>query len=156
MARILFVRLPYLITGTLLLLATAINFANVIGRYLFGAAIFWTEEILVFIVIWSVFVTVPSITYHGDHVRMDLFSARFRPPWIRIVNGAVAVLFIACGLFVAVQSYRVVALHIRTAAVSVAAAVPLAIPHAALLVGFALTVLAVLSRVRAYVNGKFD
>ncbi len=156
MAKTLFVRLPYLITGTLLLVATAINFANVIGRYLFGAAIFWTEEILVFIVIWSVFVAVPSITYHGDHVRMDLFAARFRPPWTRIVNGAVAVLFVAGGVFVVVQSSRVVALHLRTGAVSVAAGVPLAIPHAALLVGFALTVLAVLARVRAYVDGKFD
>lgn len=156
MARILFVRLPYLITGALLLVATAINFANVIGRYLFGAPIFWAEEILVFIVIWSVFVAVPSIAYRGDHVRMDLFSARFPPAWARLVNGAVAGLFVACALFVVVQSSRVVALHLRTGAVSVAAGVPLAIPHAALLVGFALTGLAVLVRVRAYVNGEFD
>lgn len=156
MARILFVKLPYLITGALLLVATAINFANVIGRYLFGAAIFWAEEVLVFIVIWSVFVAVPSIAYHGHHVRMDLFSARFRPPWTRIVNGAEAGLLVACALFVVVQSYRVVALHLRTGAVSVAAGVPLAIPHAALLVGFTLTALAVLVRVRAYVDGKFD
>jgi len=155
-ARILFVKLPYLITGTLLLVATAINFANVIGRYLFGAAIFWTEEILLFIVIWSVFVAVPAIAYRGDHVRMDLFAARFRPPWARIVNGAMVLILVACGVFVAVQSYRVVTLHLRMGAVSVAAGVPLAVPHTALLVGFALTVLAVLFRVRAYVNGKFD
>jgi TRAP-type C4-dicarboxylate transport system permease small subunit len=155
-ARLLFVRLPYLITGTLLLVATAINLANVIGRYLFGAAIFWAEEILVFIVIWSVFLTVPSIAYRGDHVSMDLFTARFRPPWRRLVNSAMVVLLIACGVFVVVQSYRVVTLHARMGAVSVAAGVPLAIPHAALLVGFVLTVLAVLARVRAYVNGKFD
>jgi TRAP-type C4-dicarboxylate transport system permease small subunit len=155
-ARTLFVTLPYLITGSLLLVATAINVANVIGRYLFGAAIFWTEEILVFIVIWSVFVAVPSIAYQGDHVYMDLFSARLRGPWKKLVNSAVAVLFIACGVFVVVQSYRVVALHLRTGAVSVAAGVPLALPHAALLVGFALMVLAVLFRLRAYVTGTFD
>jgi TRAP-type C4-dicarboxylate transport system permease small subunit len=155
-ARALFVTLPYLITGSLLLVATAINVANVIGRYLFGAAIFWTEEILVFIVIWSVFLAVPSIAYQGDHVYMDLFSARLRGPWKKLVNSAVAVLFIACGVFVVVQSYRVVALHLRTGAVSVAAGVPLAIPHAALLVGFALMVLAVLVRLRAYVSGTFD
>jgi TRAP-type C4-dicarboxylate transport system permease small subunit len=155
-ARALFVTLPYLITGSLLLVATAINVANVIGRYLFGAAIFWTEEILVFIVIWSVFLAVPSIAYQGDHVYMDLFSARLRGPWKKLVNSAVAALFIACGVFVVVQSYRVVALHLRTGAVSVAAGVPLAIPHAALLVGFALMVLAVLFRLRAYVSGTFD
>jgi len=155
-AKALFVRLPYLLTGTLLLVATAINFANVIGRYLFGAAIFWTEEILVFIVIWSVFMTVPSIAYRGDHISMDLFTARFPPPYRRALNGVVVVLLVACGAFVVVQSFRVVTLHARTGAVSVAAGVPLTIPHAALLVGFALTVLAVLARVRAYVSGKFD
>jgi len=155
-ARALFVRLPYLITGALLLVATAINFANVIGRYLFGAAIFWTEEILVFIVIWSVFLAVPAIAYRGDHVSMDLFAARFPPGWRRVVNLAMVVLLVACGTFVVVQSYRVVTLHARMGGVSVAAGVPLSIPHAALLVGFVLTVLAVLARVRAYITGKFD
>lgn len=155
-ARVLFVKLPYLITGTLLLVATAINFANVIGRYVFATPIFWAEEILVFIVVWSVFVAAASIAYRGGHLSMDLFYTRFRSLWKKIINGAVAVLFIACGVFVVLQSYQVVSLHIRTGAVSLAAGAPLTVPHSALLVGFAIMVLAVLCRVRAYVNGKFD
>lgn len=156
LAGILFVKLPYLLTGTLLLVAIGINFANVIGRYVFATPIFWTEEVLVFIVVWSVFIAMSSIAYRGGHLTMDLFYARFTRPWKRLVNGAVAGLFIACGVFVVLQSYQVVSLHIRMGAVSVAAGAPLAIPHSALLVGFALMVVAVLYRVRAYVNGTFD
>jgi TRAP-type C4-dicarboxylate transport system permease small subunit len=155
-AGILFVKLPYLITGALLLVAIGINFANVIGRYVFATPIFWTEEVLVFIVVWSVFIAMSSIAYRGGHVTMDLFYARFTRPWKKLVNGAVAGLFIACGVFVVLQSYQVVSLHIRMGAVSVAAGAPLVIPHAALLVGFALMVLAVLCRVRAYVDGTLE
>jgi TRAP-type C4-dicarboxylate transport system permease small subunit len=39
--------------------------------------------------------------------------------------------------------------------VSLAAGVPKAVPHAALLVGFVLTAAAVLVRLRAYLSGKF-
>lgn len=155
-ADVLFVKLPYLVTGTLLLVAIGINFANVIGRYVFATPIFWTEEVLVFIVVWSVFIAMSSIAYRGGHLTMDLFYARFSSPWKKLVNGAVAVLFVACGVFVVLQSYQVVSLHIRMGAVSVTTGAPLVIPHAALLVGFALMVVAVLCRVRAYVNGSFD
>lgn len=156
MATTLFVRLPYLITGTLLLVAIGINFANVVGRYVFAAPIFWTEEILVFIVVWSVFIALSSIAYRGGHLIMDLFYARFTSRWKKLVNGGVAALFIACGVFVVLQSYQVVSLHIRMGAVSVATGTPLVIPHAALLVGFGLMVVAVLYRLRAYVDGRFE
>lgn len=152
----LFVRLPHLITGTLLLVAIGVNFANVIGRYVFAAPIFWTEEVLVFMVVWSVFIAMSAIAYRGGHLTMDLFYARFTRPWKKVVNGAVAALFIACGVFVVLQSYQVVSLHIRMGAVSVATGAPLVIPHSALLVGFGLMVVAVLFRLRAYVNGTFE
>ena len=42
LARLLFVRIPYLIGGALLLAAIAINMANVIGRYVFAAPVFST------------------------------------------------------------------------------------------------------------------
>jgi TRAP-type C4-dicarboxylate transport system permease small subunit len=152
----LFVRLPYLITGTLLLVAIGVNFANVVGRYVFATPIFWAEEVLVFMVVWSVFVALSAIAYRGGHLTMDLFYGRFSGRWKRVVNGAVAALFVAGGAFVVVQSYQVVALHVRMGAVSVASGTPLVIPHAALLVGFGLMVGAVLCRLRAYVTGRFE
>ena len=151
-----FVRLPYLITGVIFLAAAFINIANVIGRYVFSAPIFWAEEVLVFMVIWAVFLSAIAITFNGGHLSMDLFYAKLRGPWRLIVNGLIIAVFLACTLFAAMQSYTVVMLYIGNGNVSTAAEIPLYIPHAALLVGFSLMALAVICRLKAYLNGTFE
>ena len=85
---------PYLMTGTLFLGAIAVNIANVIGRYIFSAPIFWAEEVLVFIIVWSVFLAAATITYRGEHINMDLFYGKFPVVWKRIVNTVIAAAFL--------------------------------------------------------------
>lgn len=155
-ASLVFIKLPHLITGTLLLIAIAINIANVIGRYVFGSAIFWTEEILLYILVWSVFIAAATITYRGEHLCMDLFVGMIRSPWKQILNGISAALFVACCAVVLTQSYKVFMLHYQNGTESMAAGLPMTIPHGAFLLGFALMLVAVLLRIRAYVSGKFD
>ena len=153
--RILFDSLPRVAIGSALLIGVAINFVNVISRHFFGFALFWAEEMMVFGVIWSTSVAVIAITFNGDHLRMDLFSARLSSPWRELVNGLAVALFIIVGTFVAYQSYAVVSAFAHTGMVSVTMALPLTIPHAALLVGLSFMVLAVAVRVGAYVRGRF-
>jgi len=155
MARFAFVTLPRWILGTLMLVGVAINFANVVGRYVFGHAFFWAEETMVFLTIWGVFLGMAAITYNGDHLNMDLFSTAIRGPWRKALNGFVAAVLVACCLFVVVQSYQVVTLFAQAGQISVSAGIPKAIPHAALLAGFALAALAVVVRIRSYLTGKF-
>jgi TRAP-type C4-dicarboxylate transport system permease small subunit len=150
-----FVRLPYLLTGMIFLAAAFINIANVVGRYMFSAPIFWAEEVMVFMVIWAVFLAAISITFCGSHLAMDLFYAKLKPPWKQVVNGLVVAVFLVCTLFTAMQSYTVVMLYIGNGNVSTAAEIPLYIPHAALLVGFSFMALAVICRLKAYLNGTF-
>jgi len=155
MLRFVFATLPRWALGSLMLLGVAINLANVIGRYVFGHALFWAEEVMVFITIWGVFVGLAAITYNGDHLNMDLFSSAIRGPWRVVVNGLAAAAMIACCVFVVLQSYKVVTLFAQAKQVSVGADIPKAIPHAALLTGFALAALAVVVRIRSYLTGKF-
>ena len=155
MGRFAFATLPRWILGTLMLAGVAIVFANVVGRYLFGHAIFWAEEILVFLVAWGVFVGMVAIAYDGAHLNMDLFSSRVPGRWRLALNAFRTAVLLACCTFVVFQSYQVVTLFHQAGQVSVSAGVPKAIPHAALLVGFALTVVAVLVRIRSYLTGKF-
>ena len=155
MGRFLFATLPGWILGALILAGIAINFANVLSRHVFGQAIFWTEEILVYLTIWGVFIGMASIAYRGEHLSMDLFSAAIPSRWRKVHRGLVAALMLAVCVFVAVQSWQAVALFARAGQVSIAAGVPKAIPHAALLVGFVLTALAVIVRIRSYLTGKF-
>lgn len=154
-ARFVFGTLPTWLLGTLMLVAVAINFANVIGRYAFGYAIFWAEEVMVFITIWSVFIGFVAITFNGDHLNMDLLSSRVRGGARVVLNAITVFAFVVCCGFVVLQSWKVVSLFAQSGAVSVSAGIPKAIPHAALLFGFAAGALAALVRIRAYLDGKF-
>lgn len=151
----LFVSLPRALTATAIIIGVAINFANVIGRYLFDFALFWAEEVMVFIIVWCVFIAAISVTFNGAHLRMDLLSARLAGPWKKIVNGLATATFLACVCFAAYQSWKVVALIGGIGQVSNAAGVPMVVPHLALLVGFVFMVIAVVVRLRAYLTDRF-
>lgn len=153
--RLVFVACPRVVTAVLLLTGIAINFANVISRYVFNFALFWAEEIMVFLVVWCVFLGAVSVTFNGAHLKMDLVSARITSPWKEIVNGLAAIAFLVCGAFVTVQSWKAVRLFAQAGDVSVTAAVPMVIPHVAVLIGIILMVLAVLFRLRAYLLNRF-
>lgn len=152
--RFVFVTLPHWALGCLMLAGVAISFANVVARYAFGSALFWAEEVLVFIAIWGVFIGTAAAAYQRAHLSMDLFSARI-PDRLRLaLNAAMVAALLACCAFMLVQSWKVVSLFHQGGVVSVSAGVPKWIPHAALPFGFALTALAVLARLRAYLTGK--
>lgn len=155
MARTLLVRVPQWIMGGLMLAGIAIIFVNVVSRYFFGKAIFWAEEVLVFMSMWGVFLGMVAITFNGEHLNMDLFSSRLRGRWKTALNALVAAVLIVCCLFVAVQSGKIVSLFAQSAQVSIAAGIPKAIPHAALAAGFFLSAVAALVRIRSYLSGKF-
>jgi C4-dicarboxylate transporter DctQ subunit len=152
--KFLFVTLPRWLLGGLMLAGVAISFSNVVARYAFGRAIFWAEEVLVFIAIWGVFLGMAAATYERAHLNMDLFSAHIAGRARLAANAAmVATLLAVCGFMLA-QSLQVIALFWESGAVSVSAGVPKWIPHAALPAGFALTALAVLVRLRFYLTGR--
>ncbi len=155
MGRFVLETAPNRLMGALLLAGVGISFANVVGRYVFGTAIFWAEEVLVFMTMWSVFLGLAAIAYSGAHLNMNLLSSRFSARAKTAANAAAAATIVVCSTFVAFQSYQIVVLFAQTGQVSVAAGVPKAIPHAALLVGFSLTAIAVLVRIRSYLSGKF-
>jgi TRAP-type C4-dicarboxylate transport system permease small subunit len=154
-ARLLFVSLPRWIMGGALIAGLAINLANVIGRYAFGFSLHWAEEVLVYLMIWGVFIGVAAVAYKGEHLNMDLFSSSMGRPWSTIINACMVLILLLCCGFAISQSWKVVSLFVQAGQVSVAAGIPKAIPHAALLVGFSLMLLAVLARIRSYLTGKF-
>lgn len=147
LAELLLHRAPLTLAALLLLAAIAINFANVIGRYLFLASIYWADEAMVFLVIWSIFLAAVAITYDGSHLTMDLFSTRLSPRWQRALDGVIAAVSLATFTFMAWQAMTVVRTLMRNDQRSIALDIPIAIPHAALLVGFTLSALVVLVRV---------
>lgn len=147
---------PRAIIGALILFSIALNFANVVGRYVFFSPIIWAEEVMIYIMVWCVFIGAVLVTWDGRHLRMDLLSANLGSPWREIVNLVTTCVFlIVCG-FIVVQSYKAVSLFARLGQKSTVADVPMVIPHAALLIGFALMLVCIAVRFRAHVLGTLE
>jgi TRAP-type C4-dicarboxylate transport system permease small subunit len=138
--------------GSLILAGVVLNFANVVGRYVFWRPIIWAEEILVFLMIWCVMLGATLVTWENAHLRMDavyqLGSPRVRR-WLNLVS---TLAFLAASAFVLVQSTRVVALVASTGQRSVVAEVPMVIPYGAIPVSFALMAAMAIWRCRAWLR----
>ena len=148
--------IPRIVIGTLILFSIALNFANVIARYLFFAPILWAEEVMIYIMVWCVFMGSILVSWDGRHLKMDLISSSLRAPLKQWINGfAVMVFLVACG-FVAVQSYKAVSLFTRLGQESTVAGIPMTIPHSALLIGFLLMIVGVAVRCGDHISGRLE
>ena len=148
-----FMAVPRNLIAALILFSIALNFANVIGRYVFLSPIIWAEEIMIYIMVWCVFIGAILVSWDGRHLRMDLLSQTLSSPWKEALNLFVLVAFLVSTGFVAVQSWDVVSLFASFGQKSTVAGIPMVIPHVSLLIGFGLMFVCVAVRFRAYVQG---
>jgi TRAP-type C4-dicarboxylate transport system permease small subunit len=155
-AKFILVRIPHYVCGVLLLAAIAINVANVVGRYVFSRPVDWAEEVLIYMIVWGVFISLGSITYQGLHLRMDLLVLSVKGWFRTFLGGLTAVLMLACAIFMMFQTWTILQLYYASGETSMGAKIPLLYPHTALLVGFAGLAVAVVIRFRCYLTGKFD
>ena len=75
------VSVPRFIIGSLVLFGIAVNFGNVVGRYVFLSPIIWAEEIMIYIMVWTVFVGSILVTWEGSHLKMDFFTILLPSPF---------------------------------------------------------------------------
>ena len=137
-----------------MLAAVGLNLSNIIGRYIFGWAIVWTEVILVVWLGWSVFIGVVVVTYRGQHLAMDLVSKGLRG-WLRTANNTLIFAVLAgCLGYAAFQSLKVVMLMVKTGQTHPSIGYPLWVPNLAILAGLVLSLCALLVSARAYIAGR--
>lgn len=144
MRHFILVRVPTVLAGLCLLAGVAVNFANVVGRYFFGAPIFWAEEAMIFLIIWSVFLAFIAVTAKDEHLKMDLVS-KMLSAWARqaleklgLLTGVVVLLFLA------LQSWTSLGRLWKFDMRSISLDIPMVVPHAAVFVGVALSAVATL------------
>jgi TRAP-type transport system small permease protein len=143
------------IVGAAIFVSIAINFANIAGRYLFSTPLVWAEEILSYLMVWSVFLGAVLVTWEGRHIKMDLISASIPSPAKEILNAITVAVFAAVCGFMVVQSWTVISVTRQMDQRSVAAEIPMALAHAGVLLGFAGMLVAVLLRLPQYVRNVF-
>ena len=147
--RLLLRDIPRMAIGLILLLAIAINAANIVGRYLFLAPLDWAEEVLSFLVIWGVAFGASAVTYERRHLAMDLFSEAFPPRLRSILDALVLAAMIGLCGFACMQAWTIVTIMARNGQVSTTAGVPMTIPYFAFVAGFGLiTVAAIIEALR--------
>jgi C4-dicarboxylate transporter DctQ subunit len=123
------------IAVVMLVLSVAINFGNILGRYALHAPIEWAEEAMLYLMIGFVFFGGARVASQGAHIRMDVF-VRLLPERIRLgVQLATDVLMVGVGLTLAAfAAPTVLQLHDFDQR-SVAAELPMYLPHAVIPVG---------------------
>ncbi len=129
------------------LLATiALNFANVIGRYVFGRTLVGADELQTYTMVWIAFLGAAVAAWHGEHLRMDILVQKF-PSRAKGLVGVVELLaVIAIVGFALWQSARYVESMLRLGANSPTAQIPMWLPHSGVAVGFALLLVVALWR----------
>jgi C4-dicarboxylate transporter DctQ subunit len=136
--RLLLRDIPRAAIGAIILIAIAINFANIVARYVFLAPLDWAEEVLVFLVIGGVCLGASAVTYDNRHLDMDLFAAAF-PAKLRAVLEVVKIVaLVGFSAFTAANAWTIVAIMAGNGQVSVTAGIPMTVPYAAFVLGFGL------------------
>ena len=139
-----------------LLASVAINFANIVGRYVFAASFTWAIEIILFLMVGAVFTGCCAVAWENRHIRMDVFL-HILPPKIAALLGLLSdLVLIATAIAVAVFSFPVISQLAEFDERSAAADFPMAIPQAMVPIGYSLMGLLVAVRLltgRRHGNG---
>ena len=145
-ARVVFRHIPLALAAILMVAGVLLNFVNVIARYFFQASIFWAEEAMIYMIIWSIFLAAIAVTYDRADLTMDFFSARVPPRIQRAVEAAMALVSITTFLFIAWQALQLDLLLWRNGQKSLALQVPMVVAQASVLFGFTMLAVVVASR----------
>jgi len=136
------------IFGLLAFWAVVIAFYGVIMRYLFKSAPDWTDEMVVYAIIWAVFLSASTLAEEKSHVAATLLVERFPMKvrrYLAILNSFLALGF--C-LLVAIYGFRIVsAAYLRDERSLTILRFPLWIPYLSVATGCTLIVIRYLKRV---------
>lgn len=141
-ARLILRDIPRAAIGAIVLIAIAINFVNIVGRYVFLTPLPWAEEVLSFLMIWGVFLGAVAACYDNRHLVMDLFIGVFPTPVRRAIQTFILACLVVFSLYACLQAWTIVTVMARLGKVSVTASIPMTIPYLAFVVGFGLMAVA--------------
>jgi TRAP-type C4-dicarboxylate transport system permease small subunit len=123
-----------------------VNVAGAVGRYGRWYTWPWADEALLFGMVWGIALGLYAVTLRGGHLAMDLVVRPLPRRLQRGVQGVVAAASFALLAYVVVQSLAFVQTVAAVDMRSMAARIPMAIPHAGVLTGLLLVMLALFIR----------
>jgi C4-dicarboxylate transporter DctQ subunit len=139
-------RLCLALAAAALLCIVAINGSNVVARYFFGSPFSWAEELMLFLMIFSVFSASVAVTWRNLHIRIDTLVDQLSPVLQRLTRVIAAVASIAILSTAMMASFRIVSLLKGFDQRSDALDAPMWIPQSFVTIGLALIALTIAAR----------
>jgi TRAP-type C4-dicarboxylate transport system permease small subunit len=142
------------LTASLLLIAVALNFANIIGRYVLNAPIASAEEVMLFLLVAVVFLGNSVVGWEGRQIRMDVVLHTLPPAlrhWLEVIADLA---MIAVSVILIVFAWPVINMLAEFDQRSQAAEVPLYIPQALIPIGLGLTAILTAARLILGLRGR--
>jgi len=88
----LFSKIEYLFLALVMLSTTLLLFVNVVLRYVFSSAIFWTEETLRYLIVWITFIGAATCIIKNSHISLDILTIFLPEKYHKIMYFAVNVI----------------------------------------------------------------
>lgn len=122
------------VTATLILVVvTALNLFQVVGRYAFNAGFSWPEETMRYLMVWLMMLGSVACIFRAEHMALTTLEGMVRPERARYVRSALySVAAIFC-VFIIVYGWPLALRNARQ--VAPASAIPMIYPYLALPVG---------------------
>jgi TRAP-type C4-dicarboxylate transport system permease small subunit len=126
------------LTAVMMLVAVGLNFANIIGRYVLFRPIASAEEIMLFLLVGTVFLGNAIVGFEGKQLRMDVILQALPPALRRAFDVAADVTMIAVCIVLIVLAWPAVQMLAEFDERSETADIPLIIPQALVPIGLGL------------------
>ena len=137
------------LTAVLMLIAVALNAANIVGRYALLRPIASAEEIMLFLLVGTVFLGNAIVGFEGKQLRMDVVLHALPPGLRRALDVAAELTMIVVCVVLIVLGWPAVEMLAAFDQRSEAAEIPLVIPQALVPIGLGLNALLVAVRLIA-------
>ena len=114
-----------------------VGFAHVLFRFVFQSSLSWSEELVRYIFVWSVFLTAALAFNFDSHIRVDFLTARYPPRLQRamaLISWGCVIVCVAILLVLGLQLMQAPSVRRQK---SPAMEIPMSIPYAAIPVGCA-------------------
>ncbi len=134
------------LSAVLLLIAVAINFANIIGRYVFMTPIASAEEIMLFLLVGIVFLGNSVVGFEGKQLRMDVLLHALPKPLRHGLEVFADITMIVVCVALIVVGWPAIQMLAEFDQRSEAADIPLVIPQSLVPIGLGLNALLVAAR----------
>ncbi|MFV0333055.1 MAG: TRAP transporter small permease [Tropicimonas sp.] len=108
MVRTVLHRLETAVIAIPAVVAIALVGAQAMARHFYHPALVdWSDEVVVYLLMWSVFVSLGRVTVEGTHIRTELLADRLPPETGRKLEIAISLLGIAFLAFLGWQAFHV-------------------------------------------------